>query len=448
MNIRLRVLVPLLCAAAWLGGVSVCPAGLMSEAEKTLFINFMVDYATPERSAEWKGWNYSNSQVSHNPDQMGPDQRRDIASCLYPLVGVYDMSDPMIAEYHCQLMKMIGADAGVFTLSFNEDPNAAKPQMRNLQRRVMENYFRYLKAYSLKGVLLFEDKAHWLWNDRHKTRTETVWAAFADLDQWLGQFRDVQVQVAGRPLVLLFSYSQQVPGRGESRFSPDEIGYWMKSFEENQRPILLAQWFSPEYRGSLDGYYEWPHVVGPPPAGRDCRVFNDFDQEVKLWESRHEELYFNLANGHYQLVIGGVWPGFEDTGCYGWGGGCRIIPRYNGKVYAYHWKRMIESNYPLVQIATWNDWGEGTAIEPSREYGTQYLELTREWSARWRKTDALTGNLHVPAWIYVLRKTSKQQKALEAAKAASAAIQNGRFDEAERLLQPFVQPLQLERKLP
>jgi hypothetical protein len=97
---------------------------------------------------------------------------------------------------------------------------------------------------------------------------------------------------------------------------------------------------------------------------------------------------------------------------------------------------MAASDYPLVQVATWNDWAEGTAIEPSREYGYQYVELTREWSARWRRTEALTGNLRVPAWIYVLRKTSRQQKALDAAKAASAAIQAGDFAEAERVLKP------------
>ncbi|MFN3189199.1 MAG: hypothetical protein ACE361_01650 [Aureliella sp.] len=36
-------------------------------------------------------------------------------------------------------------------------------------------------------------------------------------------------------------------------------------------------------------------------------------------------------------------------------------------------RRMLElglkSNVPIVQLATWNDWGEGTQIEPSREFG-------------------------------------------------------------------------------
>jgi hypothetical protein len=29
----------------------------------------------------------------------------------------------------------------------------------------------------------------------------------------------------------------------------------------------------------------------------------------------------------------------------------------------------------IIQIATWNDWGEGTVVEPSREFGYRDLEL-------------------------------------------------------------------------
>jgi hypothetical protein len=32
-----------------------------------------------------------------------------------------------------------------------------------------------------------------------------------------------------------------------------------------------------------------------------------------------------------------------------------------------------------LQIPTWNDWGEGTMIEPSLEFGYQRLEILQEW---------------------------------------------------------------------
>src|SRR5205823_12093887 len=36
-----------------------------------------------------------------------------------------------------------------------------------------------------------------------------------------------------------------------------------------------------------------------------------------------------------------------------------------------------QSGAPLVQLATWNDWGEGTAIEPSEEFGYRDLEVVQ-----------------------------------------------------------------------
>ena len=33
---------------------------------------------------------------------------------------------------------------------------------------------------------------------------------------------------------------------------------------------------------------------------------------------------------------------------------------------------------PMVQIATWNDYGEGTAIEPTRGAGYKYLEILQK----------------------------------------------------------------------
>ena len=36
------------------------------------------------------------------------------------------------------------------------------------------------------------------------------------------------------------------------------------------------------------------------------------------------------------------------------------------------------SGSPIIQLATWNDFGEGTCIEPTREYGYRYLEAIQD----------------------------------------------------------------------
>ncbi|MCD4814041.1 glycoside hydrolase family 99-like domain-containing protein [bacterium] len=435
----------LLISFFFLAVIHTASAGVMQDAEKALFVNFMVDFATPEGAGFWKGWNYSNDKVRHNPETKDAAGRRDIASCYYPVIGIYDMTDPDLAAYHCQLMKMSGIDGAVFTLGFYKDPNHGNNKRGNYHQKVMTNYLTQMEQYGLKGALLFEDKANWLWNSKLKNRTETVWAAFHDLEQWIESFEPVQYRIAGRPLVFLFSYGTKIPGRGESRFSPTELNQWKQGLEAEAQPVFVAQWFSTSYVGALDGYFEWPFISGKPPEGVVCRRYNDYAKEVSIWEARHEEMYVNLSNGNYQFVAGGVWPGFEDSGCCGWGKGNRIIPRFDGKIYTYHWKRMIQSDYPVVQVATWNDWYEGTVIEPTHEFGYQYLEMTRAYAAQWRREEIPEGNLKVPEWIYKIRKQSRNKRILRKAAKAGTAIAEGDYKKAEALIKPYVEKLSLDK---
>jgi hypothetical protein len=76
---------------------------------------------------------------------------------------------------------------------------------------------------------------------------------------------------------------------------------------------------------------------------------------------------------------------------------------------------------PIVQVATWNDFGEGTCIEPTREYGYRYLEAIQE--AR-RRSHGETSpfrpdDLRLPLRIYALRKgmvpSSPERKVLDEA---------------------------------
>jgi hypothetical protein len=36
-----------------------------------------------------------------------------------------------------------------------------------------------------------------------------------------------------------------------------------------------------------------------------------------------------------------------------------------------------EQSAGVVMVSTWNEWHEGTSIEPAQEYGSQYLEIIR-----------------------------------------------------------------------
>ena len=62
-----------------------------------------------------------------------------------------------------------------------------------------------------------------------------------------------------------------------------------------------------------------------------------------------------------KLTIGGTWPGFDDQ-LEPWTEN-RYISRQNGLVYNKTWALARQNHVPVIMIATWNDFEEGTDIE-------------------------------------------------------------------------------------
>ena len=84
------------------------------------------------------------------------------------------------------------------------------------------------------------------------------------------------------------------------------------------------------------------------------------------------------------------------------------IDDQGGKTFEDTLDRALRSKSPMVQIATWNDWGEGTIIEPSLEFGYRDLEVIQ----RLRRQHVEPGfspradDLHLPLRLYELRKAA------------------------------------------
>jgi hypothetical protein len=57
-----------------------------------------------------------------------------------------------------------------------------------------------------------------------------------------------------------------------------------------------------------------------------------------------------------------------------------LVPRQNGAYYSARWEAALASRPDLVTITSWNEWDEGTAIEPGTGYGNLYLDITRRHS--------------------------------------------------------------------
>jgi hypothetical protein len=85
-------------------------------------------------------------------------------------------------------------------------------------------------------------------------------------------------------------------------------------------------------------------------------------------------------------LIPNVLPGYDDTPLRGTE---RVtINRRRGQFYRDFWKvasPFVGAGQPFLLVTSFNEWHEGTELEPSTEYGDMYLRLTRELAAELRK---------------------------------------------------------------
>ena len=81
--------------------------------------------------------------------------------------------------------------------------------------------------------------------------------------------------------------------------------------------------------------------------------------------------------------IAELGPGYNDTAVYG--RKPLITQRAGGKFYEENWLKFLSHPSNFVMIETWSEFHEGTEICESKEYGRQYIELTRKYADLFKK---------------------------------------------------------------
>jgi hypothetical protein len=62
-----------------------------------------------------------------------------------------------------------------------------------------------------------------------------------------------------------------------------------------------------------------------------------------------------------------------------------VVDRRGGDFYEEQWEKFLLHPSNIVVLETWNEFHEGTDIAASREYGRQYIELTRKYAKRFKR---------------------------------------------------------------
>jgi hypothetical protein len=180
-------------------------------------------------------------------------------------------------------------------------------------------------------------------------------------------------------------------------------------FRFQGRPVVF--WFNP---ASLGGPDTWRQLRDRVDGGRAQYWFGGTDNFDYL--DVYDALYYyditwerspgaamasyagrlqryNQSRGANKPFIATVMPGYDDLKIRG--GHAR--DRQNGEYYRGTWQTAIDRGAAAVVLTSFNEFKEGSHIEPSERYGDLYLRLTRELSDRFRGAAAAPAPATVPA---------------------------------------------------
>jgi hypothetical protein len=376
---RLRHLQPLaqLNAALWISvfaGTSAYAAGPQpSSNQPAVLVHYMPWFESKEVSGHW-GWHWTMNHF--DPEQMDDRQRRSIASHFYPLIGPYDSDDPDVVEYHLLLMRVAGIDGVVVDWYGTDDVD---DYARN--HRCAARLIELARRRNVQFAICYEQRIFKTLVQKGAARPETVVGhGQAHLrfcqKQWFSD--PLYVKLQNRPLLLMF---------GHDDLTPPQMSQLLSKLKP--RPLLLT---TDKRDEPADGSFAWP----------------------PMWRSKDGVLSLQDLLAYYQQLyrqtdvkIAAAMPGFHDiyaqAGVHAsWG----FLDSRAGETFGRTLDLAMDAKRPWIQLVTWNDFGEGTSIEPARDYEYRYLEtLQRVRRERIDKNFAFTADdLRLPLRIFTLRK--------------------------------------------
>ncbi|RYG34726.1 hypothetical protein EON81_14815 [bacterium] len=360
--------------------------------KRLLMVHTMPWYEAKPVSKEW-GWHWTMGKL--DPD------KGEVASHYRPLIGLYDSGDPFAVECQILLMKFAGID-GVFVDWYGD-----REQYDYLpNHRHTALIFEAAKRAGLKFALVYEDQTvpQLVKGGRFEEkdaveegrllmeRTQKTW------------FRSpVYLKKDGKPVLLVF---------GPQYYK--EEAQWQRMFE----PLDPKPAFFTLHHRRLDtalGAYDWPLPEGGNEAAAEKRA--RFAKESKEWPASIPVAYPRFHDFYKEAGLHDSYGKVEDS---------------DGKTYETTLTEALSTPSDIVQIATWNDYGEGTQIEPTEQLGYRDLETTQR--LRRRHLGAMPyspSDLRLPVRLYKLRKAG-----VDAAKtkAISDLLFAGKLKEAAKRL--------------
>jgi glycoprotein endo-alpha-1,2-mannosidase len=312
-------------------------------------------YGTPEGpTGRWRHWDHARLALPghailgfHDPGR-GLASGPDVGSTHRPLGGPYDSRDPAVVARQLGEAREAGVDVLLVSWWGRERPEAA----------ALDGLFRAARSGPVRLAPYYETGDLW--------RREPEGVA-QDLLHLLERYRaePAWLRVGGVPVVFLYAAHRLRPA-GWSHVRRRLAG-------EGGGLFLVAEAPRPTWVRSRPGWaerFDALHVYTPAVA---LAQGQDLGRLYAEWAA--------VARAAGRPFVPAVGPGFDDRVIRT---PATVVPRHGGHTYDATWSAALSVTPSWVLVSSWNEWHEGSEIEPSREHGRAYLEATRRWADRFR----------------------------------------------------------------
>jgi hypothetical protein len=328
-----------------------------------------------EAKAVSKNWGWHWTMNRFNPDKIVAG-RREIAAHYYPQIGPYDSGDPAVIEYQLLTMKLAGIDGVIVPWSGLTDLYDYAVNHRHTQAlhdQAAKLGMSFAICYEDQTIPKLVSAGRLKEEDRvPHARHEIEWMQ----KNWFAT--PSYLKFGGRPVLLSF---------GQSGLTDAEWTEVLGSLKEPPVYVSLHH-----RRTAAAGAFDWPL----PKEGLEAVDRFDAESKAKAWRCTIPVAFPRFHDIYDEAKVHESWGRIDDD---------------RGRTFATTLERALRSGAPFVQIATWNDWGEGTIIEPSLEFGDRDLKMIQKPRRFVDKTFAATpDDLVLPKRLLALRRTEPARR--------------------------------------
>ncbi len=281
--------------------------------------------------------------------RIDPDKHDVAKSEHWPALGPYDSHDPETIDRHCTWAK----EAGIDTLVLSWWGHG------NYTDRPVPRLLDACKTHGLSACIYYETCPN----------PKTPQATARDLARVAERYGDhpAYLKADGKPVVFVYVRAMQQLG----------LEGWLRTavlLDERVDPgvALIADGFSGAAARVFDGLHTYNtagQIRQKPP------------DEIRRWARATYPHPVALAADARRISTLTVIPGYDDTKIREPG---LRVPRYEGRSYRVQWEEAIAADPHWILITSFNEWHEGSEIEPSREHGRAYLDATAKFTKQFK----------------------------------------------------------------